>query len=87
MPVGGENKKELGEEHQGLKAGEGAHKLCLGDQGKPPGGGSSTSAQRWELQEGPVRRGIPRGPRPETAGGEMPSLGMPGAGRHPTLPI
>ena len=31
--------------------GRGAHGLCLGNQGKPPGGGdSTTSAQRWELQ-------------------------------------
>lgn len=49
--------------------------------------GNSTSAQRWELQEGPVRWGIPRVLRPEMAGGEMPSLGMPGAGGHPVALI
>ena len=46
--------------------------------------------------EGPVRWGTPRVLRPEMAGGEMPSLGMPGAVRplavggcltHPTLLI
>lgn len=46
--------------------------------------------------EGPLRQGTPRVLRPEMAGGEMPSLGMPGAIRplaaggcltHPTLLI